>query len=179
MRVLGIDPDTQNTGAAVCEDGELISVGRMECNRTGNEALVYNIDRGVDFFSKFNEVDVICIESQQVTSQWTRKGVNSNHIVQLARVCGAMLACAKMVSPDARVLLPLPREWKGTIPKTVTHERIAKKHNFIYEKSPRHVKVLSVPDSVELKTVVELSNWTHVLDAVGLADYGSLKAARF
>lgn len=70
----------------------------------------------------------------------------------LVRLAGLVCGIAAGLRPQ-RLLLPLPRQWKGTIPKAVHHARLAEQH-------PRAVTMVQAIRSKELR----LDAW----DAVGL-----------
>ena len=102
----------------------------------------------------------ICIEGQQIYPSEKSEG-DPNDMVKVAVVAGALAgalayACAVSNTPKPRLAMPLPREWKGSVPKDIHHKRLARDY-------PHWV------EPVEADTPKSLQN--HVWDAVGLLEW--------
>ena len=99
----------------------------------------------------------VCIESQQVYRSERSKGDPAD-LIKLAHVGGVVLGALAMGAhhSDLKSALPLPRQWKGGIPKEKHHPRLAR--DFPHWVGP-----------VESDTIPSLQN--HVWDAVGLLEW--------
>jgi hypothetical protein len=96
----------------------------------------------------------LCVESQQIYKSEKSKG-DPKHMINLATV-GGIIVGALGVSFNTTVRMPLPRQWKGGIPKEKHHLRLAR--DFPHWVGP-----------VAAETIPSLQH--HVWDAVGLLEW--------
>lgn len=94
----------------------------------------------------------LCVEGQQIYSSEKSKG-DPNDMVKVAIVAGAMLGALERYTYMDIVALPLPRQWKGGLPKAEHHRRLARDY-------PHWV------EPVQADTPKSMQH--HVWDAVGL-----------
>ncbi len=99
----------------------------------------------------------ICVEGQQIYRSENSKG-DPNDMINVAQVAGAMLG---MLLVDHAPLptvykVPLPRTWKGSLPKKQHHSRLAR--DFPYWVAP-------------VKAQTKSTMQHHVWDAVGLLEW--------
>jgi hypothetical protein len=81
-----------------------------------------------------------------------------NDIVQLATVAG--LLAGVCITHDVEILTPLPREWKGTVPKEVHQKRI--------------IKGLT-EDEIKFLNQFNAQQRKDILDAIGLAKWNGTR----
>ena len=96
----------------------------------------------------------VCVEGQQFYGTERSKG-DPNDLIRLAQVAGVMLGALLLRAPE-RWAMPLPRQWKGSTPKAIHHERLAAQHPHWVEPVTQHT-----PKSKQ----------HHVWDAVGLLEW--------
>lgn len=157
MIALGIDPDTKATGYAfvertprgnvgVTDVGVIRAAGKLAEDRREPMALAMASTLGA------MRHDILAIEWQKLRP-YVEKNPNSMMAVQAVAGMALGICAPTTRSCGGRVLLPIPREWKGSIPKEVHQARILKR--------------LSVPSSGLDKILPSLR--THAIDAIGLA----------
>ena len=169
MKVLGIDPDSHNAGIALNDNGTITHVGVLKINKhkSGFASLKQLAQVAPWYLGQFPPVEVIAIESQEITTTWSVK-VSGNSIIQLARACGIILQAALLNNEDScRVVSTLPKDWKGQVPKRISHMRILDRLGWTYEGSEKVNIFPYVPDGVEIIGNILKSEWTHVIDAIG------------
>lgn len=186
MIALGIDPDTTTTGFGLLRDGRAIYGGIIEVPKGKGKAagrLLAMVDKAAKVLGElrldnqdFQHVDVIVIEGQV---HYPRSKVRPNDLIALGRVAGALLAVTMELWPMARIELPEPRDWKGTVPKGVFTKRILKNLELAHD--PRG-GLCYVPTEVGLRLPGTIgmtkTNAGHCIDALGLARWGTATAGR-
>ena len=183
MRVLGIDPDTHDIGFAIAEGGVVtaISVVRLptvvkNIPQRRDKAIIQLVgsDKLTDTLHTIlstGDIDRVVIEGQQI---YLKSKAKPQDQLYLAQAAGAILARVADLLPEAEIKMPLPQKWKGTIPKYVKHRRILQdQEGWTYYEENKRILVDQVPEDVELLADVPQAAWTHVIDAMGLAVWGS------
>ncbi len=99
----------------------------------------------------------VCVEGQQIYRSEDSKG-DPNDMINVAQVAGAMLGMLLVDhAPEPTVYkVPLPRTWKGSLPKKQHHARLAR--DFPHWVTP-----------VKAQTKSRMQH--HVWDAVGLLEW--------
>jgi len=128
---IGIDPGTEATGwALVSRRDGVIALGVLRAK--GRLAR----DRAAEMAREMERVlgalahEVLAIEWQHarvlaIEWQHARRGdPNPNAIVGLSAVAGMALGVVSRSIVRGRILLPIPREWKGSVPKPAHQRRI-------------------------------------------------------
>ena len=154
---MGVDPDTKSTGVAaqiVYGDkstkwflGASESTGRLAIDRLPGMAkalAIYCTDEEWDWPVE------LAVEYQHIRP----REKNPNAIMAVQAVAGMAVAAIVRTAPLAKVYLPIPSEWKGSVPKEVMHERILKEAGLTYESA----EFASVPKHAR----------SHVTDGIGL-----------
>ena len=118
MRILGIDPGTVRTGLALLENNYL------------TWATVVT-PKGADVKERLRELGLLLPRAMRERGGYDRLVIEwqairpgdprPNDILHLATVLGIVLA---HVPAEVEVLMPLPVEWRGSVPKDVLHKRI-------------------------------------------------------
>lgn len=103
--LISIDPGVKYYAWATWVSGRLTNAGA---------------DILADDFQRCAVVDTLVVEKPQVYQTRSAKGPASD-LIDLAISVGRII----VTHPHDQLLTPLPREWKGQIPKAVHHTRIA------------------------------------------------------
>lgn len=190
MIYLGVDPDLHNTGLALADHERVYAVRIVTVpGKLKGERAVVEMCKQVRFaipqllsehYQERNGAEVAggVVEGQQ---RYVGKGGTPDVLINLACVAGAAIAqLADHVGPEA-THRPLPRQWKGDVPKAIHQARLCSRLGWSYEKRADYVvpHVLHakapVPFGVEL---LKDAAWKHVMDAIGLARWGSCQAQK-
>jgi len=184
---IGIDPDLHNTGIAVVDADSILAVGvaKISAKLKGDEAVVEmceELARFFDFHPAFNHhAKIGVVEGQQL---YRGKTKNPDSILRLAQVAGAAVgAVIRDFDYLQRMFFPRPVNWKGSVPKFIHQARTLMGFGIASERVGRDPKTmwarpahLPLADCV-LLTPVTKGQWKHVVDAIGLARWGLLKAS--
>lgn len=174
IRSVGVDPDVHACAfAQVCEmdDGEkVLRVWTVrQCEFKGREAAIATARNCRLSTGQAFTLDVLTVEGQDVRYTGKTSYANPQDICNLALITGAVIA----LSNASVIYSPLPREWKGTVPKGIKQCRILDGLGINYTmhggKDP-----YPVPVDFEQYCVgkVNASDWKDLTDAVGLAAWG-------
>lgn len=171
--VLGIDPDTKVSGLAIVIDGVLRKVGVVDIR---HHKLKGTAAAGVmggylsKLITELGPVSHLVVEGQQIYSNGRADG---NNLLTLALVSGACLGAGQWTA--AQVTCPKPRDWKGQRPKGASQSAILDKVGWEYEfhGSRRPPTVTKIPPEVEQIGTIPKAHMKEVIDAVGLALWGS------
>lgn len=125
-------------------------------------------------------VVVLAVEGQEQRPRNQGKSARPEDLINLANVTGAVLASVRA----DKLYRPTPTEWKGSKPKRVQQARTCAIMGWNYELHGTGDKQFCVPTGITLDLMVErlkfdigaLSNWSHVMDALGLALWGMDKS---
>ena len=173
--VTGFDPDTHTAPwATVTLDGTIVGVGLFESKR----------QKGADSAARMAEViassprptcsSYLVIENQDAYfSGTTTKKARAEDLISLSFVGGAFAG----QFPGARILRPLPAQWKGQVPKAVHQGRILTALGLKYETTggasgDGYCVPLDPEPKIPGGSKLPKSAWKHVVDAIGLALWG-------
>ena len=193
MLVLGIDPDLHNTGLALADATRVYAVGLVQVGKglKGEDAvramcgrIAHDLESFVeDYYDEVGERyhEFLCVvEGQQLYLGGQKKKSKPEDLLNLANVTGAALAASAFCGFET--LRPLPREWKGEVPKAVHQARTCLRYGWPHTAKteycipnfvPGHASWLTKPRGLD--EIVPVSNWKHAMDAVGLAYWGATK----
>jgi hypothetical protein len=178
MVSIGIDPDVHTCAIACLIDhaeGIEIAVGIIRNNQgKGREASLQMTEKIKKEFEKYTvaEAHVLTVEGQDVRYTGKTSRANPQDICNLALITGAAYACI----PSNVKYSPLPREWKGTVPKHIKQCRILDDLGIRYTMAGG-THPYPVPTNFERYCVgqVNASDWQDLTDALGLAAWGLAK----
>ncbi len=172
---LGIDPDLHHTGLAVVDEfGRVLGVECvcLERKYTGEEAVV-KMSRAIGAVIGMIRdhtpgVNNVIVEGQTISFKQT---ADPDSIIKLAHVTGACVGAANELL-ECNVRIPKPREWKGQVPKQIHQQRVLDHLSWKYELhgSPKNGYASPVDPPVGKK--LKATHWKHVVDAIGLAQWG-------
>ena len=168
---LGIDPDVHKSAFAYLsvEGALLVQVVRQKDGKGREAALALIQQAAFKEAVEFIQPDIIVVEGQDVRYTGKTSFANPQDVCNLALITGAALA----LSYAPKKYSPLPREWKGNVPKGIKQCRILDALGIKYEmkggKDP-----YPVPVDFEQYCIgkVNASDWKDLNDAVGLAAWG-------
>jgi len=170
MTWYGVDPDLHRTAvASIWESGSWkVVIVPVPDSVKGRDAMLAMCTTLVQVFPSLIRVDVprhVAVEGQDFR---TRGNARFEDIGHLACITGAAIALAR--TREFSVESPLPSEWKGNIPKSIHHLRIARELGFevVIKGGPQ--RGYGVPIDPKIRSMLPLaSDWKHGMDALGLA----------
>jgi len=172
MRFLGVDPDLTSTAFAVydTEDNEVVHLAVV---RASGYTDMLRQTRKFSVSNHAVDSDAAVIEGQQIYVASNRRNVDPNDMIQVAHVSG-ILACQFSCS----IAIPKPAEWKGQRSKLAEHTKYAKLLGWETERAGgKDPYLVPTEDYVEVEMSdgkpVKKSDWKHLMDAIGLAIWGS------
>ncbi len=160
MIFVGIDPGTRMCGVAISDGAKPVWAGLVRSNALtlarraaemagGLRSILEALAEEGRIAAPGSRADHGCVELPQFYGTDKSKG-DVNDLIDIAFVGGAMTTALGCVS----LMAPLPRQWKGTLPKEIHHERLQRDY-------PAWI------EHVERDTPKSMRH--HVWDAVGLA----------
>ncbi len=158
--ILGIDPDTHNTGICLHRPngGCLLDLAHVKHKYTGTRAVIemaIRLDDVIDNLCRNRDIKLIIIENQEA---YIGRGSVPNRLLVLAQVTGACISlCTKYSS---NILCPKPKEWKGQVPKDIHNKRVLEKMG-------------TSEDDLFKGNPIPKPQRHHVIDAIGLALWGT------
>ncbi len=149
MRIIAVDPGTRLCGWALFDEGEPVAVG------VAKSKAITLVDRagemGAAIFVQAEDAKIANFAVVERPVVYPDSKERDSDIVDLAVTAGVLggvlCRCAE------RVIMPTPREWKGTTPKSIHNARTAER----------------CPAAVPLVNELPKGQRNHVWDAVGLA----------
>lgn len=168
--VLGIDPDTRNTGWAVVSAEAVLAVGVVRS--TGTEQNMLRVTGVVleGLLQKWAPALVV-VEGQKIYS-----GVKTapNDILTLGQIAGGILGQVLVLSPTTNTCFPDPQGWKGQLPKPVEQGRTFTHYGILFKRNDSYCWPSGCVKSAAIQGAGMLNrgDWKHVADAVGLARHG-------
>lgn len=182
MIVLGIDPDLHTL--PICQlvgEGAIFHILRVPADLKGVAAARAMAGLLLEFFwvAPLNRPTVpvrVVIEAQRIVSSGGSSAFSTarpEDIALVSFVSGAATAAAFQLTDD--ILNPTPSEWKGSVKKKISQERIAARQGWSVRYAGGTGKgCYCVPtDPTILKLVKNAGDWKHAMDALGLAQWGS------
>lgn len=192
MIVLGVDPDLHSTALALADEHRVYAVELVQVDKKlkGEDAVIAMCEgvfvRIEDFLNANAEHTLASdelgavVEAQQLYLGGSKSKATPEDLLNLANVTGAALAAVTI--RGLRAARPLPKKWKGDVPKEIHQARVCLRYGWTFDSKSDHVEPFFAPGSAQwltkpdgADTIKPLSNWKHVLDAVGLAYYGATK----
>lgn len=154
-RLIAIDPGTTACGWAEFTHGFLARCGLVRTQARELPLRASGLSLQLARLIPFEPDTTLAIERPEVYRQRFLKG-DPNDLIAVAIVVGSILS----TFPPAKVLLPLPKEWKSNVPKDVTERRLRK--NLSSEELGRLIEHLEpVPPSLRHNVfdAVALGRW--------------------
>jgi len=172
MLVLGVDPDLHHAGVGLVADGSRILSVACPCVRTslrGTEAIIAMTEQMqaaiCGIFFTYGTPDLAVVEGQE---SYLGSKVRPQDLLNLAIAAGIAAGLAKSLGAS-RLLIPRPQTWKGSIPKAVHQKRILSRLKIPYAPGEVPTRILMPPSCF---AGITKGNYTHVIDALGLACWG-------
>ena len=169
MNFLGIDPDLR-TLAWACVDETLkpayVSIIRAPKSQNQVLAMIYAM-QSHKLFMGYR--DAVAVEAQEL---YVGNAASPRDILHLAQVAGAAVALWGV----STIYFPRPAEWKGQVDKFAHQKKILSKAGMAVGKIMGGKEPYCVPTNPEVINggdVLNDSDWKHVVDAIGLAQYAA------
>lgn len=172
---LGIDPDLHHAGVALVRDGTKLVAVRcptIASARRGGDAVVematamsWSI---AELVSEYGEPDICVVEGQE---SYLGSKVRPQDLIHLGQAAGVAVGAIRTLLLRARIELPRPVTWKGSVPKDIHQKRILSRLGIPYEQGSKPTRILELPDVDGLRAVKK-AHLVHVIDAMGLASWG-------
>ena len=188
MIVLGIDPDTNNTGFSLIEEGDqgivVLECGVVDTRSTKGILAVEKTIQGLfELLPQLAQADAVVAEYPQNYNNGGRQRggrshkVDPNSLIMLAAISGAALAAANVAPRGFRALVR-PMVWKGQQTKGANQRQTARIIGWKFENhSSCYTSALvdvTPPKEVKVHPWKGKSRkpWSEILDAAGIALYG-------
>jgi hypothetical protein len=162
MRVLGIDPDSKFLATALVLDTKILEVNCFIVRGSFPDFYSFCV---CDFVKSMSSITHVVIEGQQI---YAGSKAQPNDLLKLAIISGMWAGACAQIFPKAQIIIPKPREWKGSIDKATYQARMYHKLGWGYEKC----KGYSIPVHPTVGHHLSNNEWKHVGDALGLALWG-------
>lgn len=172
--VIGIDPGKNEHAVAVVNAHEgKIRLLEVCMVRARDEPVQFNLARALaaclESLMHWSPT-VVCVEGQQVYPDTP----DPNDIVQVARTAGGVEGVvAAMSYGRLGIICPLPRVWKGQVPKPIHQARIYGKLGIQCAANTTYAYPTGDAVLAKVKGAAKVSkgDWKHIGDAVGLGIY--------
>ena len=183
MVILGIDPDTNNTGWALVEETpekvRVLECGVVDTRKTSG---ILGVERTVlgllEILPTLPQADGVVAEYPQHYHKGSGRPsrVDPNSLIMLSAISGAAVAIAKVREGGPRALVR-PAVWKGQQSKGANQRQSCRVVGWTFGVTTKYTQALHnpVPDKdVKVHGWSGRSGkpWSEILDAVGLAVYG-------
>jgi hypothetical protein len=174
MVCLGIDPDTRYIALAMCSKNEVLAVYSChikEVQKDDLEPMIKALRHHIIIFMTQLNYDPlwplrIIVEGQRI---YPGDKIQPNDLIKLAQIGGAAAGICADLYPTKKIIIPEPRQWKGSVPKAIHQARQFYKLGWGYKKT----KTYAYPISPNIGKNLKQLEWKHVGDAIGLALWGA------
>lgn len=173
--VLGVDPDTETTAVAIASDLEVAFVGVL---RPGKRAALEQVRVAAVFFESLfsklklgDSLSLLVVEGQE---HYPSSPVDPNDLLKVAQVTGGICGIVRSLFPTLQQVVPLPKAWKGGVPKPIHHARTFAHYGIQYSKAIGYCYPSGCAQAARIHGAAALNkgDWKHVADAIGLAKWG-------
>lgn len=176
MYYIGVDPDLHHTGVALLDENKVLFVRCISIFQKykGSEAsLQMSLALCRPWFDRMINNAYVVVEGQELYLGGGTK--NPRNILHLSQVAGACIVTAQnqALAIDGNYF-PVPSKWKGQVPKQIHQARILQKLDWGYKKIGAVLDGYCYPIDEDglAKDGMPKTHWKHVVDAIGLAQWG-------
>jgi len=175
---IGCDPDL-HTMPIVWVDEKLACV-RIDLIRSkagGALEMIQALKRS--FMSSF--YDAFAVEAQEIYPSGPNRTKRPDDILHLGQVAGAALCYLSDLAGITVGYFPLPCQWKGQMDKLAHHKRILtaagiEDELWVYKGGPSGKYIAISKDAgIPGQADLNLGDYKHVVDAIGLAQYAATR----
>ena len=168
MISLGIDPDSKDMSFATWgPDGPLDARVAHVVGKSGDYQMLATLAAASLLWC--GEPDLVVIEGQQID----RRKARPKDLFKLAHKTGAVALRVRQFFPDTAIVIPTPKEWKGSVAKHAMQARLYRKLGWAYSIVGTGTSSYARPEAppVHFKHI-SAGQWKHVGDALLLARWG-------
>ncbi len=171
MNTIGIDPDTKDTAIGYWNDSgpvgaSVIHVVRRKTSEQSQVLMARQVAQAIRKGCEWGRVEAVAIEGQQIDKRRARPA----DLFTLAHTTGMAAVLMVMHYPDALIVIPTPKVWKGRVAKHAHQARLYDDLGWGYKiigtGDNRYARPLLPPSKFEHITP---GAWKHVGDALLLA----------
>lgn len=166
---MGVDPGVASpTGIAVVEAGPRLLHAEVVKGADSAARMVLMLPSARIIEHAVGKCwDALAVESQEAYRGAGKNRATPDALVKLAHVAGAAAREYSRLVPGRSVHMPAPKAWKGSVKKWITHRRVCEA--FGWEFVRHDTKAGGWCEPVVTFGEIKGSQWSHVLDAIGLA----------
>jgi hypothetical protein len=187
MYSIGIDPDLHNTALALTSsegvhDLLVVRVPLALKGREAQEAMVSLLSFEVRQWLEKNKLrdeyylpDIQCIVAEGQKIYPGGKTKNWDSVMVLGAITGAAASACTSGWKSIPIFIPQPKQWKGDVPKHIHQARVLSRRGVGYVAKGGKNPYCVPEDTTKLPATKNTSDWKHLVDAIGLADWGLLQ----
>jgi len=170
VRVLGVDPDSTHTAWAIISGDDAQAVGVWKTKRSGAATTVRQLSMAMEEILG-ESFDLVVVEGQQYHHG---NSTPAKDLIKLAQISGG-IAGLFMAGPGSKVVIPEPFEWKKTVKKTIHQTRTYRGLGLLSQVGAGYAYPTGCAGLAKVRGAgaLNMGDWKHVGDALGLAAYGS------
>jgi len=178
--ILGIYPGTKKIGLALVDGKAQPTLIHVDVAKGIHQLnTLCSLRTKISYIGLNYKITKVVIEGQKYYSEEQKKKSTPDDLIKLAFMAGGAAAyCIDAFGPIVPITVPLPKEWKGNVPKPIKQERILNKLGIpIAKRMKTGCPVPDVNTGMHCKNMcmVNDGDWYDILDAAGLALWGILQ----
>lgn len=174
--VIGIDPDSRNVGLcgwwARLSSPEWVATTHVKSSGVFAAQELFDQCRAV-FEAVSHRNALIVVEAMRIhRNAGDSSTKNPQSLVDLSFLGGIVAAAALATIPASTVLPVEASYWKGTLKKKVQHSRLLTQLGWDKQVLSDYARPKTFPADLSALSQVSKGDWKHVMDAIGLAQWG-------
>ena len=177
---IGCDPDLHTMPIAWVDSSLACVRIDMIRNKTGG---ALEMTQALKRSSMWGGYDAFAVEAQEIYPSGPNRTKRPDDILHLGQVAGAAVCYLSDPDPASTSVgyFPLPCQWKGQLDKQAHHRRILtaagiEEELWVYMGGPSGKYIAISKDAgISGQTDMNLGDYKHVVDAIGLAQYAATR----
>lgn len=170
---LGLDPDCEYISMSIGSSTDILAIysEKIKSRKGDLVPMIKALSHHIPLFVESLRLDPlwpmrIVIEGQHI---YQGSKVQPNDLIKLSKVAGAAAGICALHFPNTKIIIPEPKDWKGSVPKAVHQARLYHKLGWGYKKCRDYAYPLHPTIGQELKQ----GEWKHMGDSIGLQMWGA------